>query len=146
MKTYRCDKCLHKRVSKGKSTYGLFFCKFNKLEKFTSGRKACSLYEEKVKKSRKKPETPRSRVKSALRQVWLRSRERATALKRESYTCQKCHRKQSMAKGREFKVEVHHKKGILNWDKIMTLVYEHLLCNPDNLEVLCKECHEKEHK
>ena len=28
--------------------------------------------------------TPRSRVKAALRQVWLRSRERAAALKREA--------------------------------------------------------------
>ena len=86
--------------------------------------------------------TPRSRVRVALRQVWLRSRERASALKRESYTCQKCHTKQSTAKGKEFKVQVHHKRGIANWEKVIDAVFEHLLCNPEDLDVLCKSCHE----
>lgn len=95
---------------------------------------------------KKKPNTPRSRVKAALRQVWLRSRERAAALKRENNTCQHCKRKASKAKGKEFSVEVHHIDGILNWDKILTLIYEQLLCDPVNLEVLCKECHLKEHE
>lgn len=95
---------------------------------------------------KKKPNTPRSRVKAALRQVWLRSRERAAALKRESNTCQCCKRKASKAKGKEFKVEVHHLDGILNWDKILTLIYDQLLCDPSHLEVLCKECHLEKHE
>ena len=87
--------------------------------------------------------TPRSRIRGVLRQLWLRSRERAAALKRDNYTCQGCHTKQSTAKGREFKVQVHHKSGIANWEALINAVYEHLLCDPENLETLCKECHDK---
>jgi predicted HNH restriction endonuclease len=95
---------------------------------------------------KKLPNTPRSRVRAALRQLWLRSRERAAALKREGNTCQICKRKASKAKGKEFSVEVHHIDGICNWDKLIDLVFEQLLCDPSLLEVLCKECHEKEHE
>lgn len=89
--------------------------------------------------------TPRSRVRQALRQLWLRSRERAAALKRENNTCQHCKRKASKAKGKEFSVLVHHLDGIANWDVIIDTVFEFLLCDPSMLEVLCKECHDKEH-
>ena len=92
----------------------------------------------------KKPTTPRSRVKNALRIVWLRSRERAAALKRDNYTCQRCGVKQTMAKGHEVKVQVHHKEGIANWDAVVNAVYEHLLVDPVHLETLCVECHKKE--
>ena len=86
--------------------------------------------------------TPRSRIRSVLRQhIWLRSRERAAALKRESYTCEICKRKQSKAKGKEFKVEVHHLAGVANWEGLIDSVYKDLLCDPENLQVLCKECH-----
>ncbi len=93
---------------------------------------------------KKLPYTPRSKVRAALRQLWLRSRERAAALKREKYCCQLCGIKQSKAKGREVKVQVHHLDGI-DWEWILDKVYEKLLCNPDRLEVLCKKCHDKEH-
>ena len=89
--------------------------------------------------------TPRSRVRAALRALWLRSRERAAAIKRDSYTCQCCGRKQSKAKGKEFAVQVHHKEGIANWEYLIDEVYEHLLCHPDNLITICPECHKKEH-
>ncbi len=88
--------------------------------------------------------TPRSKIRSALRQLWLRSRERAAALKRDKYTCQGCNRKQSKAKGKEFAVEVHHKDGIPNWEAVIDAVYEHILCSPEHLETLCEECHGKE--
>lgn len=88
--------------------------------------------------------TPRSQIRSALRKLFLRSRERASALKRDEYTCQCCHTKQSRAKGKEFYVEVHHKKGVANWDKLFEAVYEYLLCDPSNMEKLCRECHSKE--
>lgn len=97
------------------------------------------------KPSRKKPTTPRGRVRSALRVVFLRSRERAAALKREKNCCEACGVKASVAKGKEVKVEVHHKANILNWEKIIDLVFEQLLCDPANFEVLCKSCHEKAH-
>ena len=87
--------------------------------------------------------TPNTRIRQVHRQLFLRSRERAKALQRDKYTCVKCARKQSKAKGKEFKVECHHKEGILNWDKLFEAVREYLLCNPDLLETLCKECHEE---
>ena len=94
---------------------------------------------------RKLPTTPRSRVRAALRQVWLRSRERAAALKREGNCCERCGRKQSAAKGRELKLEVHHREGI-DWDGVIDLVIERILVDPSHLEVLCKDCHKGEHE
>jgi predicted HNH restriction endonuclease len=98
----------------------------------------------KAKKTRRKPETPRSRVKNALRNLWLRSRERATALKHTGYCCSCCGVKQSAAQGREVKIEVHHVDGI-NWDGLVDLVFERMLPDPSRLEPLCKTCHEKRH-
>jgi len=89
--------------------------------------------------------TPKGTIVAALRRMWLRSRERAKALKDAGYCCAKCGVKQSKAKGKEVAVHVHHKSGIVNWDKMVSEIREHLL-NPDDLEVLCKECHKKEHQ
>ena len=58
--------------------------------------------------------TPNGQVRSALRLLYLRSRERQAALRRDDYTCQVCNRKQSVKKGFEVKVEVHHLENILN--------------------------------
>jgi len=93
--------------------------------------------------SKKLLTTPRSRVRSALRKLFLRSRERAATLKRDSYTCQKCLRKMSKAKGKEFAVQVHHLEGVGNWEKIIDSVFEELLCSPDLMVTLCKKCHEE---
>jgi len=93
--------------------------------------------------SRRLPYTPRSQIRSALRRLWLRSRERGAAIKRDRYTCQICHRKKSVAKGKEFNVEVHHLQGIGNWDTVIDSIYENILCDPKNLVTLCKECHKK---
>ena len=96
--------------------------------------------------AKKLPVTPKSQIKSMIRRyLWLRSRERAAAIKRENNTCQECGRKGSVAKGREVKIEVHHKKEI-NWDKIFKLMYKELLVVLKKLEVLCKECHKEETK
>ncbi len=95
---------------------------------------------------KKLPNTPRSKIKAAIRQLWLRSRERAAALKREKYCCERCHVKQSKAKGKEQKVEVHHRSGIDIWAEVVDLIAEKILSHPDGLEVLCPECHKEEHK
>jgi predicted HNH restriction endonuclease len=94
---------------------------------------------------RKLPTTPRSRIKNALRTVWLRSRERAAAMKREGYTCQICGVKQSKAKGREVDVQVHHREPI-NWDGVVDIIVERVLQDPSRLVVLCKACHEGMHE
>jgi hypothetical protein len=94
---------------------------------------------------KKLPSTPRSRVTAALRQVWLRSRERASAIKRENGCCEVCGKKQSTAKGREVKLEIHHNNGV-QWQEILNKVYKELLCDPKHLTVLCKDCHAKTHE
>jgi len=99
----------------------------------------------KAKVSRKKPVTPRSKVRSAIRQLWLRSRERSLALRRDNYTCQTCGKKQSTAKGHEQKVEVHHLDGI-EWEQIIDYIFRHVLVDPSKLETICPDCHDKEHK
>ncbi len=87
--------------------------------------------------------TPKSKIRNALRNLFLRSREHSQVLKRDNYTCQRCGVKQSRAKGKEVYVEVHHKTGVTNWQALFDAVYDHLLSSPDNMETLCRECHEK---
>ena len=97
------------------------------------------------RKGKKLPTTPRSKVRAAIRQLWLRSRERAAAIKRDKYTCQRCGAKQSKAKGKEQKVEVHHKAGhIPNWEVIIDQIFLTVLCDPEHLETMCPDCHDKE--
>jgi uncharacterized hydantoinase/oxoprolinase family protein len=89
--------------------------------------------------------TPRSKIRQALRQAWLRSRERLAALKRDKYTCQVpgCGKKQSEAKGREVKVNVHHRENI-DWDEVIDLALSSgLFCGPEKLVTMCEECHNK---
>lgn len=93
--------------------------------------------------AKRKLTTPRSRVKNALRMLWLRSRERAAVLKAHDRTCQVCGKKASAAKGREVKIEVHHEPEI-NWDGIVDLIFERLLDVPQ--VPLCKDCHKTKHE
>ena len=86
--------------------------------------------------------TTRAKLKGELRRIWMRSNERSTALKRDKYTCQDCGAKKSVKKGAEVKIHVHHKEGIDNWDDIIDMIMEKLLCHPDKLEVLCVDCHD----
>ena len=89
---------------------------------------------------KKKPTTPRSKVRAAIRQLWLRSRERAARLKLDNYTCQECGKKQSKAKGKEQKIEVHHLNGI-EWENIIDYIFRHVLVDSKYLETLCPDCH-----
>jgi predicted HNH restriction endonuclease len=79
-----------------------------------------------------------------VRQLWLRSRERAAALKAANYTCQECGAKQSKRKGAEVKIEVHHIDGINGWEKVFKIIREEILVPPKKLRVLCEACHLKE--
>ena len=95
------------------------------------------------KKRTRKPVTPRSKVRAALRMLWLTSRERAQAMKDAKYTCACCGVKQSRASGREIYVEAHHQDGIGNWEELIDMFYTELLCEPDKITILCKKCHEE---
>lgn len=88
------------------------------------------------------PTTPRGKVRAAIRLLFLRSRERAACLKAAGYCCAACGIKQSKAKGREVEVQVHHREGICNWEKVINLIFEEILCHPDKMEVLCLSCHQ----
>lgn len=98
-----------------------------------------------MKKVKDKTITPRSRIVVSLRKLWLQSRERSLALQRDNYTCRKCHRKQSKAKGKEFSVQVHHLTGI-EWEEMIKFIRQKLLIHHSGLITICKECHLKEHK
>ena len=89
--------------------------------------------------------TPDSRIRSALRQLWLRSRERASALKRDKYSCVICGGKQSRKKGEEFYVCVDHIDGI-DWTGLIDLIRTRLLQTPDRLQTLCEEHHKEKTK
>ena len=93
---------------------------------------------------RKLEHTPTSRIRASVRQLWLRSRERAAALKAADYTCQECGLRQSKARGREVKINVHHIDGIKGWEKVFAVIRAEILCPPDRLRVLCEACHLKE--
>lgn len=90
-----------------------------------------------------KRRTKRGFIVKQLRLMWLKSRERSFTLKRSNYCCERCGVKKSEAKAHPQKVEVHHKKGIRNWNKIADEIMQELLCDPDELESLCPECHAK---
>ena len=96
-----------------------------------------TLSKKKTRKNQRK--TPRSRVKSSLRRLFLQSRERNYALKNAVDTCRMAGLKKDIKK---MKLEVHHKKPI-DWERIFTAIYEELLCPPEELEVMTKEEHRK---
>ena len=116
------------------------------LKKIVDSRASYALTVAKAKKkSRKLPTTPRSRVRAALRQLYLRSRERAARLKLAGNSCERCGVKASKAKGREVGVQVHHREGIAQWEKIIDLIFEQLLVDPSLLEAVCVDCQKAEH-
>ena len=94
--------------------------------------------------SKKLPYTTNSKIRQALRILWMRSRERSQALKNTNYCCSYCGIKQSVAKGREVKLLVHHLDGI-NWDGLFDDIRRRLLQDPKRLAPTCKACHDKEH-
>src|SRR5215471_2832460 len=86
---------------------------------------------------KKSPRTPRSQVRSALRRyIWLRSRERYAALKRDGFACVEC----GVKKKDGAKLEVDHLDGI-DMEKIIDYIFAHLIPPPERLETVCKRDH-----
>lgn len=83
--------------------------------------------------------------RSALRRLWLRSPERAISLKKAGYCCQICGAKQSKAKGREVKIEVHHTRPV-DLDACWEEAQKQMFVPPEELVPLCKACHKKHHE
>ncbi len=91
----------------------------------------------------KKPNTPRGRIRSALRPIILRSRERAKVMKDAGYKCSERGAKQSKAKGRVVKLVGHHDPKV-DLEPIINMIVE-LLKAPQ--KPMCTECHDKiDHK
>lgn len=94
-------------------------------------------------------QTPRGRVKNALRLLSLRCRERAEAMKRAGYACGRCGAKKSTAVGKEVRVEAHHCDPIAAenaMNRIIDMVFEYVLVPPERWEILCADCHKREHE
>lgn len=87
------------------------------------------------KRSRKKPVTPRSRITSYLRRLWMYSRERAERKRIDKNTCQYCGSKEHL--------EVHHYEEI-PWDVIIRFIYKYILVSTKDCVTLCRKCHKIE--
>jgi hypothetical protein len=89
--------------------------------------------------------TPDSMIKSAMRLLFMRSRERRAAIRRDKYTCS-CGARASTAKNKVVKIEVHHTaENDINWKRIYDVIREELLCDPKDMITLCRPCHYKIH-
>ena len=86
----------------------------------------------------------KTKTLSALRMIWLRSRERGDAIKETDRRCCCCGVRQSAAKGREAALTVHHLHRP-NWERILTVIKEELFSEPVYLWPMCNECHEDLH-
>ena len=100
--------------------------------------------------NKRRPYTPNSQIRNALRALWMRSRERLQALQATGYRCAYCGRKLSKAKNRDHaqtvdRLDVHHLDGV-DWDGLCGLIRERLLQTPDRLAPACRECHGKVHE
>lgn len=94
---------------------------------------------------KKQPDTPRGRIRSTVRRLWLTSRERDAAIKRSGNKCECCGALSKTRKGGEATLEVHHRDGI-EWEKVIDYIKRNVLQHPDRFDVLCTECHKTEHE
>jgi len=83
-------------------------------------------------------------IRSALRRLWLRSRERSAALRAAGYCCARCGRKASRARGRSCVIEVHHVAPV-DWGLLEEAIRALLLVPHEQLIPLCRDCHAAEH-
>lgn len=87
-------------------------------------------------------------IRSGLRRMSLRCREKSEALKRAGYSCCKCGVKRSVARGHEEQVECHHCNPVAEHDGmniIIAAIRKYLIVPPEEWEPLCPRCHAEEH-
>ena len=95
---------------------------------------------------KKKPPALKSRIRSALRRVWLYSPEYRDAKRYYNNTCAECGRKGTAAKGREVKTQLHHIGGMPELPGLIDEIIRVMYPPVEGYEVLCKECHKLLHK
>lgn len=42
-------------------------------------------------------------------------------------------------------MQVHHKNGI-DWQEVIDYIRNNVLCKPEDLEIVCDNCHKEHHK
>ena len=85
--------------------------------------------------------TPKSKIKSLLQRLFLWSRERGYVVKTGTALCQNCGSDQ----GRKKDMHVHHVKPT-DWQRIYDIIYQELLVPPEEMVLICKNCHSELHK
>lgn len=124
-------------------------CHYNKIRKklkdfdIDSFINSNNVYEEwrSVNKPRIRPDYTDGRIiVSLLRQLFLKSRERSLVMKRAQHKCEICG-----VSDKDTKFQCHHKSKEINWEKIIGVIREELLCPSDELTYICNECHMKIH-
>lgn len=114
--------------------------------------------------SKKKKYNPYGLITSALRKLWLQSPMRREAMRRVAlterptnkdgslskrlvilgYVCEGCHEVHTKSG-----VQVHHKNPVVPNGNMFEMkfneVVERMFCSSEELVVLCKDCHKKEH-
>lgn len=89
--------------------------------------------------------TSNSTIVNCIRRLWLYSKERKAAVKDQNNRCQRCATKGIKNRFEEIVIQVHHRKGEINWEKIINFIREEVLVDPSELELLCGKCHDMEH-
>lgn len=115
---------------------------------------SCLLCEPPAKPKRKRgapriPRTTRSQVWNVIRKLSLWSPEHAAALKASGHRCEVCGVKFSKALGKEVKGEVHHRTPIAETKMkalIIDLILTYVIPPYEQLQCLCKPCHELMHE
>jgi len=84
-------------------------------------------------------------IKSFIRKLWMQSRERTAAIRDQGHKCRRCNARETSRKGIEVSIEVHHRKGEIDWEKIISFIRQEVLVDPSLLDVMCMTCHDLEH-
>lgn len=106
------------------------------IDEFAESNRLYEQWREKEKPRTVENVTPDRIIISLLRQLFLRSRERSIAVRNAHHRCEKCG-----VSDKDFRFQCHHKIKEINWDKIISVIREELLCSPEEMMYICTNCH-----